>query len=181
MSVLSRACDAGLSVTMIGDDVFVTGQDAALNLMLPLLKAHKQGIAAELHRQLAAVSDWLAKIGETDQAAIDEILSDFRTNPERRALLLAETGYRQDSFSGYAATPPRNIVPGIKDLPTLKEDVAFIRSRLGGMSDDDQDAALREYRRHWLAAAAAEPLPHRQDNTGRRAANTFLNMIYFHN
>jgi hypothetical protein len=63
--------------------------------------------------------------------------------------------------------------PGPLDgLPLLHEDRQFIRARTQGRPN--RDALLKDYARQWREAAAAEPVPHKRDNVGRRAANLWL-------
>lgn len=58
-------------------------------------------------------------------------------------------------------------------LHMLAEDLAFLRWHLPKPTTA-RHAAVREYVAIWLRAAEAEPLPHRKDNRGRFAANTWL-------
>ncbi|MCG5509627.1 hypothetical protein [Ectothiorhodospira lacustris] len=63
--------------------------------------------------------------------------------------------------------------PGpLDDLPLLPEDRRFAHARTLGRQN--RAALLDGYRRAWLDAADREPVPHRKDNVGRRAANTWL-------
>ncbi|WP_412852374.1 hypothetical protein [Ectothiorhodospira shaposhnikovii] len=63
--------------------------------------------------------------------------------------------------------------PGPLDsLPLLPEDWIFIHARTLGRQN--RAALLDGYRAAWLDAADQEPVPHRKDNVGRRAANLWL-------
>ena len=57
-------------------------------------------------------------------------------------------------------------------LALLREDRTFVRKRTEWSSYREE--RLRAYREHWIRAADAEPLEHRKDNAGRRAANLWL-------
>ncbi|MCG5504699.1 hypothetical protein [Ectothiorhodospira variabilis] len=71
------------------------------------------------------------------------------------------------------ATDDTPRAPGpLAGLPLLPEDWTFVQARTQGRPD--RDRLLREYRRRWLEASAAEPVPHKRDNRGRRAANLWL-------
>jgi len=67
-------------------------------------------------------------------------------------------------------TPPRP--HPLEGLNLPREDWQFIEARTRGRRD--RDALLAEYRRRWLAAAAAEPIEFRKANAGRFAANAWL-------
>ena len=57
-------------------------------------------------------------------------------------------------------------------LALLIEDRRFIEART--FERHDKVFLLRRYREVWLAAAASQPLTHKKDNAGRRAANMWL-------
>ena len=69
-------------------------------------------------------------------------------------------------------SPPAPTDP-LTGLPLLPDDRRFIRQRLlqasGGRS-----ATLEGYRAHFLEGMKADPDPIKRDNSGRRAANTWL-------
>jgi hypothetical protein len=65
----------------------------------------------------------------------------------------------------------------IDSLPLLREDAAFVRRCLMALQlyGTATAAELCEgYARHWLEAAESEPMPHKRDNRGRHAANSWL-------
>lgn len=63
------------------------------------------------------------------------------------------------------------------DLNLLPEDRRFIEKILAGQPAWIVEAALKDYEITWRAAADNEPAPHKKDNAGRRAANTFFREI----
>jgi 2,3-bisphosphoglycerate-independent phosphoglycerate mutase len=74
----------------------------------------------------------------------------------------------------YAQKPhnPQKPEHPLKGLPLLPDDWRFVNRRTAGRKDKSE--LLREYRRRWIEASEAEPVPHKRDNAGRRAANLFL-------
>lgn len=62
-------------------------------------------------------------------------------------------------------------------LPLLSDDRRYIRRLLAGQPPHIVAAALQDYELTWLAASEAEPVEHKQNNTGRRAANDFLRVV----
>lgn len=74
--------------------------------------------------------------------------------------------------------PKRQAAP---DLPvgSMADDLAYIVKRLGELRLQPQAAQRVRlgYANVWTAAAEAEPLPHRRDNRGRYAANTWLRLL----
>lgn len=57
------------------------------------------------------------------------------------------------------------------------EDLAFIRHRLA-LTPNKRDAQLAEYRERWRTAMEQELAPHKKQNRGRFAANSFLRTIH---
>lgn len=62
-------------------------------------------------------------------------------------------------------------------LELLREDRAFLIDILKHQRTAIQNAALDDYRLVWLKAADAEPVEHKKNNAGRRAANTFMRTV----
>ena len=60
-------------------------------------------------------------------------------------------------------------------LPRVPGDRQFIEARTRHRRD--RPALLTEYACRWHEAAAAEPVPHRRANAGRRAANAWLREV----
>lgn len=58
-------------------------------------------------------------------------------------------------------------------LDVLHEDWLFLSAQLP-VDDDECDEAVKSYIAVWLQAMKQEPLNHKKQNVGRRAANTFL-------
>lgn len=50
----------------------------------------------------------------------------------------------------------------------------YICQQLANMPDSFKAGVMQEYGRVWIDSANNEPLGHRKDNTGRRAANLYL-------
>lgn len=63
------------------------------------------------------------------------------------------------------------------DLPLLREDKAFIEGILNYQPRLIVSAALEDYEKTWRKASQEEPIAHKKDNTGRRAANMFLREV----
>jgi hypothetical protein len=57
-------------------------------------------------------------------------------------------------------------------LPLLHDDWVFVNVRTTGRAD--KHAVLAEYARRWREASEIEPAPHKKDNQGRFAANSWL-------
>lgn len=58
--------------------------------------------------------------------------------------------------------------------PTNADDRKYLTGRLKWLAPMQMATACRWYVQVWAKAADGEPQPHRKDNAGRRAANTFL-------
>ena len=61
----------------------------------------------------------------------------------------------------------------LKPCEPLPEDMGFLL-RLLPIKAGLRRELVEGYRREWLQAMAAEPLPHKKQNAGRRAANIWL-------
>jgi hypothetical protein len=65
----------------------------------------------------------------------------------------------------------------VDSLPLLREDAAFMRRCLMAMQlygTATADELCEGYAHYWLDAAEREPVPHKKDNRGRHAANSWL-------
>lgn len=63
------------------------------------------------------------------------------------------------------------------DLPMLHEDRRFVHQILRAQQEWIIQAALEDYKLVWEEASELEPIPHKKDNAGRRAANVFLRTV----
>jgi len=59
----------------------------------------------------------------------------------------------------------------------LRDDVRFLSRVLEPLSREAQGRIMWAYRAAWADGEAAEPLPHRKENAGRRAANEWARSI----
>lgn len=113
---------------------------------------------------MAAALEYLIDAG-LDVQAIDGRL---RVGPPERLTDEHREFIRQHKAEILEALKPSPL----EGLPMLWDDKAFIQGRTQGR--DDTPDLLATYRGRWLEAAAAEPIPHKRDNAGRRAANLWL-------
>jgi hypothetical protein len=59
----------------------------------------------------------------------------------------------------------------------LRDDARFLARILGSLSREAQGRVMWAYRAAWADGEAAEPLPHRKENAGRRAANKWVRSV----
>lgn len=125
-------------------------------------------VCRELGADLVGALDWYKDDAE-ELAAV----------PLGLVRLLVADALQQQFIRPAPASPDQNPVknpqvnPGLlEDLPLLHEDRQFIRARILGRQN--RAALLDGYRAAWMDAAGQEPVPHRKDNVGRRAANQWL-------
>ena len=59
----------------------------------------------------------------------------------------------------------------------LRDDARFLARILGSLSREAQGRVMWAYQTAWADGEAAEPLPHRKENAGRRAANEWARSI----
>lgn len=63
------------------------------------------------------------------------------------------------------------------DLSLLPEDKRFVSRILKSQPEWIIKAALQDYKNTWIEAESFEPIEHKKDNAGRRAANIFLRTV----
>ncbi|AHK80058.1 hypothetical protein M911_13855 [Ectothiorhodospira haloalkaliphila] len=106
----------------------------------------------------------------------EDCLEDMADNPDLADLAVADAlqqGMIREASPPEPPPPPEREDPGpLADLPMLHGDWTFVLARVQGRSDRAE--LLKEYANRWLEASAAEPIPHKRDNRGRRAANIWL-------
>lgn len=86
-TILKDAAAGGVTLSLsAAETIKATGDQAAVNRWLPVIREHKAFIVALLVD--AAVGRWLADIGESDQETIDEVLTACRRDSEARAYFL---------------------------------------------------------------------------------------------
>ncbi|MBQ0719123.1 MAG: hypothetical protein KBT88_12195 [Gammaproteobacteria bacterium] len=142
-----------------------------------------------------AVRAWLKHIGETGTKDINRVINQCRTDLKARAYFFEQAFLLDSKKDGLyqaatlaahssvtAASKARagqplsivKIAPQLRGLAINFEDRKFIETCLRGKSRERKTALLSEYRQRWLTAEAAEPVPHRKENAGRSAANSWL-------
>jgi phage tail sheath protein FI len=87
MSALTKIEKAGFKVFMNGENLGIT---PAKDLTLPqreFLKSHKAEIITELSTYRKVIN-WLASIGEAEQAIIDETIERCKTDPDTLSYFL---------------------------------------------------------------------------------------------
>jgi len=87
VSALSRIKNAGFTVALAGDSLEIS---PASSLTLPqreFLKLHKAEIVNELSTYQKIIN-WLASIGETEQAIIEETIDRCKTDPDTLSYFL---------------------------------------------------------------------------------------------
>ena len=68
---------------------------------------------------------------------------------------------------------PAQIIDFMTGCDVLPDDLPFLQQYLPS-ERGPRLVAMQEYRQIWEQAAAAEPLPQKKENAGRKAANTWL-------
>lgn len=63
-------------------------------------------------------------------------------------------------------------------LELLREDATWLSRLLSGLPPGEVVGLLDGYALAWLEGMDAEPTPHRKQNKGRRAANTWLRRLF---
>ena len=97
---------------------------------------------------------------------------------------LEDVKWLEDASDGAVSTsdhqpesdPIELINEAMSDLPWLPEDKQFLRSRLAqlGIYGQQRRRVLEQYKATWLKATENEPDPIKTENSGRRAANSWL-------
>lgn len=65
----------------------------------------------------------------------------------------------------------------LAEIPHVRDDLRYIESILRGQLPEVINAALEDYKVVWEKAASKEPVGHKKQNVGRRAANIFLRTV----
>ncbi|MCG5495247.1 hypothetical protein [Ectothiorhodospira variabilis] len=147
-------------------DIGITG-DGVSESVRTLARQKLATVCRELGADLAGALDWYKDDSE-----------DLAAMPLETVHLIVSDAIRQKMIPRAVPAdptpeepPPR--APGPLDgLGLLPEDWTFVQACTQGRPD--RDRLLTEYAARWREASAAEPVPHKRDNRGRKAANSWL-------
>jgi len=192
LALLNEAKDLGLSLTVENGMIIWESSRPPPNHLLTKLASHRDEIVAALSdftedeplssEDRGMLEAWLNHVGETDitirQRAVERCSADR---------LKLEHVLKQARRAGLSATPfpkPQERLPALptafsplqslENLPLLPEDKTFLLRLLQGKSNAMWQRLMEGYRQVWHEASDREPVPHRRDSAGRRAANTWI-------
>lgn len=63
-----------------------------------------------------------------------------------------------------------------KNLQLHRDDIKFIKAQVAGLNPAIRKQILTQYVDIWIEAMETEPIAHKRQNKGRRAANNYLRL-----
>lgn len=100
-AIIRQAMAEGVMLTLSATDTIkASGDPAAVNRWLPIIRKHKPAIVKTLLETSASTGDlesiraWLAFIGENDPAIIDQVLNKCRTDGEAHSYFIGRAKER---------------------------------------------------------------------------------------
>lgn len=63
-----------------------------------------------------------------------------------------------------------------KNLQLHRDDIKFIKVQVAGLNPATRKQILIQYVDIWIEAMEAEPISHKRQNLGRKAANSYLRL-----
>ncbi|KJS08969.1 MAG: hypothetical protein VR73_03760 [Gammaproteobacteria bacterium BRH_c0] len=192
LALVAEAGAVGLSLSLVNGKIAWTSRHPPPDNLLAKLAQNRDDVIAALTNQISSsaltpedqclVTSWLDHILENDVEIRQRVVQSCSANPKTldwvaaQALCIGLTVIPSPEPIPLlpASTTPPSLLASLEDLPLLAEDGDFLLNILKGKPLPVRQRLLGGYREIWMTASIEEPIPHRQANTGRRAANTWI-------